>query len=342
MTVDDLGDAYERSGLVLVLGAGVSRKSDLPTWSELLAALAIEFIGPGGAALLDELKSQGFGAPAIASVLESHCPKGVSFADAVRDKLYADFPYYDASGTGAREESGFADYVARTNHTLAAVAALCARKHPHAQAFFANPRIHAIINFNFDAIFRKYVFARYGPLVRTTERASKSRIPDRISVYHLHGYLRFDAKLGQKDKESDKLVFTEQQYFDFTTDQLSLFTYTFLYLLREYPCLFIGLSMQDANLRRLLHHSYDERVNGHGEEGEADIAAGKSTRHFAILQQGSETSREAAERSLLRLGVQPLWVTDHAEIPGLLGKVYERDLCLWSDVFDSQADVPPS
>src|SRR4051812_30429711 len=78
------------------------------------------------------------------------------------------------------------------------------------------------LNFNLDAIFRVYVRRRYGrpPLVRTIERASKQREFGRINLYHMHGYLRFGPKSGNsRDEASDKLVFTEQEYYDFFSNQ---------------------------------------------------------------------------------------------------------------------------
>ena len=39
---------------------------------------------------------------------------------------------------------------------------------------------------------------------------------------------------------------------------MEMYTYTLLHMFREYRCLFIGLSMTDENIRRLLHYSKDE------------------------------------------------------------------------------------
>jgi SIR2-like domain len=331
MSLSDLKTAYRRDGLVLVLGAGLSRKSGLPTWAELLDELAMELIGSDGPGIVADLRSDGLSLPAIAGVLESHCKGKGKFADLVRDTLYRRFPYYGAT-LDRRKKDEFIVDVAAANPTLAAVAAFCAVSGSGSVEFDRNPLVRAIVNFNFDAIFRKYIFARYGRLVRTVERASKSSIPGRINVYHLHGYLRFDAKRDRRDKENDKLVFTEQEYFDFTADPLALFTYTFMHFLREHACLFIGSSMQDENLRRLLYRSFRERVKAYEEENERD-AVKKSIRHFAILTIGGKSSRNSAAMSLERLGVRPVWIDGFEQIPALLGRTYEATGAKWSDVF---------
>lgn len=176
------------------------------------------------------------------------------------------------------------------------------------------------------------------------ERSSKSKLAAgtrKIHAYHMHGYLRFDKKMGQPAKESTRLVITEQEYFDFVNNPNSLFNYTFLFLLREYPCLFIGLSMTDDNIRRLLHYSMTERREGLVEEpgnsnpkATADAPEVQTVRHFAIFKRfQSENLNWLTETSLLNLGTRVLWVEDFAEIPGRLGQVYESTGNTWQTVF---------
>jgi len=99
-------------------------------------------------------------------------------------------------------------------------------------------------------------------------------------------------------------VFTEQQYFDFFDRPNTLFNYTFLYLLREYSCVFVGMSMTDVNVRRLIHYCKSDVLRGYLEENTATAdAEEKSTRHFALLPK-SDSPRldEAITHGLERLG----------------------------------------
>lgn len=154
----------------------------------------------------------------------------------------------------------------------------------------------------------------------------------------MHGNLRFDRKANRPGKEADKLVFTEQEYFDFFNSPTSLFNYTFLYLLREYSFLFIGLSMQDNNIRRLLHYSRKERVLAYEEEkkktrDEIDSAV---LRHFAILRRfESEAKRELIERALNYLGTLVIWVDDYESIPELFGELLVAGGYDWSTVYNN-------
>jgi len=151
----------------------------------------------------------------------------------------------------------------------------------------------------------------------------------------MHGFIRFDKDLGDlRHGAPDRRVLTEQEYFNFYNDPNGLFNYTFLYLLREHPCLFLGASMIDDNIRRLLHYSKKEREMGYIQEGRADEAEEKSIRHYAVLK--SPPSQEIAgltEISLKRLGVNVLWLNDFAEMPDLLAKVYESASGTWGDVY---------
>ena len=55
------------------------------------------------------------------------------------------------------------------------------------------------------------------------------------------------------------------------------------YLLCEYFCLFIGLSLNDDNIRRLLHYSKVEREHSFEREGVSQPDEREIIRHFAIL-----------------------------------------------------------
>jgi hypothetical protein len=350
-----LTEAYRKRGLVLVIGAGVSQRSGLPTWTALLGRMADALnerggphFAPGGTKFVNNLRRTGFSLGAIASLFRALCASGqqgdLEFTMLLRDALYRDFtPYRNRHATGDLQaevlEAG------RANTTLRAVAAMCAvqgRTDSGEQIYLRNPQIHGIVTFNADTLLREYVEARYRGrraghlLVRSIERASKDPDPDKISIYYMHGLLRFDLKAQNPDKEaSDKLVFTEQQYFDFFNDPTSQFNYTFLYLLREHPCLFIGLSLQDDNIRRLLHYSQRERVHayrdeqsslGHSPKNGTQDFERKARRHFVLLKRNpSKPTLDAlTTRSLSLLGVTAIWFDRFADIPAILRAVYHQ------------------
>jgi hypothetical protein len=162
----------------------------------------------------------------------------------------------------------------------------------------------------------------------------------RTNLFHLHGLLRFDvgtAKSGRLDRSKeapDGVVLTEHDYFDFFNAPNSMFNYTFLFLLREYSCLFVGSSMTDDNIRRLLYYSSSERRRHLLAEGEdEDEADRRALRHFAILEHSSGVQDQLIESSLASLGVTPLWLDRYSELPTRLGHIYEATDTTWEAVF---------
>jgi len=349
-----LTEAYHKRGLVLVIGAGVSQRSGLPAWTALLGRIADALndrgdrdFAPGGRQFVNNLRRAGFSLAAIASLFRARCASGqqgdLEFTTLLRDALYRDFkPYRNRHATAELHASVLE--AGRVNRTLRAVAAMCAvegRTDTGEQIYRRNPKIHGIVTFNADTLLREYVEARYGRrgghlLVRSIERASKAPDPDKIGIYYMHGLLRFDLKAQDPDKESsDKLVFTEQQYFDFFNDPTSQFNYTFLYLLREHPCLFIGLSLQDDNIRRLLHYSQRERVqayrdeqssHGHSPKNPAQDFERKARRHFVLLKRNPSKRKldDLTTQSLSLLGVMAIWFERFTDIPAILRTVYQQ------------------
>ena len=329
----DLAAAYCGRGVVLALGAGASVQSGLPTWGELLRRLSVHAFGDHGPELLQQLGRQGYAYPAIGSIIEAECTaRGVTagpaeFTHLIRHELYRDFPFYP-QGVDDANRAEFLR-VLGGNATLRAVASLCAMRRADGQgdAFAINPRVHAVVNFNLDALLRVFTQERYRTFIlKVVERASAGSYHGRISEYHMHGYLHFDRRhFGNPRRETTARVFTEQEYFDFFDRPHSAFNYTFLYLLREFTCLFVGMSMRDDNVRRLLHYSRVEREQSYRAAGRPiDRAERKSLRHFALLaRMPTEELCRIAESSLRRLGVRVLWLDGYAELPARLRWLYE-------------------
>lgn len=342
-----LHEVYGERGLTLALGSGVSYGCGLPDWDELLKRLARNSPEGDKGRLYKALKKDGYSLPAIASVIETFYGKR-EFTEAVKEHLYEDFPF--KHGVKGRNRKPFIKSVKKCNLTLASVASLCTLPEEQGR-FIPNPRIHAVINTNYDSVFRAYMGRRYrmsmrhpnslgaDRLVRSVERPSAGSKYGRIPVYYVHGFIRFDRDIEDRQSgAADMRVLTEQEFFNFFNNPNGMFNYSFLHLLREHPCLFVGMSMKDDNVRRLLHYSKKERKAAYLTEGKsAEVAERKSVRHFAILKKpaGDGELAEAARVSLLRLGVVALWVKDYDEIHDRLRDLYESTspTLKWEEVF---------
>jgi hypothetical protein len=289
-----------------------------------------ECFGSDGRAFVEQLIAAGTTLPAIAGILESKRPRGVAFLDLLSKNLYRDFPFHDVV-IKEHQQRRLVKFVQDSNPTMRSVAALCARKASDTE-FVSNEMIRAVVNFNVDSVLRTYIRARYGSyLFRTIESPSKIGRVGRIPIYHMHGFLKFYRSERQDDDDEVRCVFTEGEYYDFFNRPNSIFNYTFLYLLREFNCLFVGMSMTDENIRRLLHYStseYRQRALERGAASPDRIAL----RHFAILKRsGSAKIDELTDVSLRRLGTRVLWITDFAEVPQRIAYVYREED--WTKVY---------
>jgi hypothetical protein len=319
--------------MVLALGAGVSAGSGLPQWTDLLRFLARRYLTHPRISFDYLVRYCDENPTMIAGMVRQRFSSQRAFGEAVRQALYSTGPFrrfFNKDFTEVGRE--FVQQMHRANPTMHAVASLCVVPNETSPGsgvtprYFPNPAIRAIINFNFDALLRLYVHGRFGRnILRTIDRASAGSHPRRISLYHVHGYLRFlrlrPDSSSLRYESPDLVVLAEEDYFDFFDRSGSVFNYSLRYLLREYTVLFVGMSMKDVNLRRILHYSMSEQM-------QSRLAAGESTRrnirHFAILNgaRATRTVRHYAEIDLRRLGVQPLWIESFDEIPRRLGDLY--------------------
>ncbi len=324
---ENLKKVYERKGIVLVLGAGISIGSGLPTWKELLRNVASHCFGSDGQELFDNLLSHGYSLPAIASAIENVCGERLAFVKQVRTSLYRRFK--------ARTKLDLVSHVQENNSTLRAVAALCAIHTSNNNKYYPNPRLKSVVTFNLDTLLENFTEVRFKTkILRNIENPAISSTPQMISVYHMHGYLPFNKNVTNKEYAVDGLVLTEQDYFEFFNNPTSLFNYTFLHLLHNHSCLFVGLSMLDENIRRLLHYSIQERRIALASVGVSSKSSMIPLRHFAVLGRiENQQTKISVEDLLCRLGVRPLWLNSFEELPDFLGYVYQSNKDDWDNVY---------
>lgn len=328
---EELRKAYADRHLALGLGAGVSQSSNLPGWNELVCRVG-DRLGVTRKTVTSLLDAR-FDATVVASYLRSRAGSHEKFVEAVRASLYRDFTFREAVGRGNHRR--FAAHIRETNPTLHAVGTLCGIRVDD-DRYAPNPRVRAIMTLNIDALLEIYTRARFRTRVlRTVERASASASSSRIHSYHIHGFLIRDLPSGRPSRSvesDDRLVLTEQQYFDVVANASGFVNYTMLHLLREHRFLFVGLSMTDPNLRRALHLSFSERVRELQAEGETEAdSRRRADRHWAVVQRRGREIDAATAGVLHVLGVTPIWIREWLEVPALLRALYETTGDCWDD-----------
>lgn len=132
-----------------------------------------------------------------------------------------------------------------------------------------------------------------------------SRIPDKniIPVYHVHGYI--PKKEIDESIETD-IILGEKEYHDIYVDSFNWGNIEQLHALTRNTCFFIGMSMSDPNVRRLL----DISISG----GDVDIT---DRPHYVFLRK-IEYDVDFTETIMHSFGVNCIWYDQHEDLPKIL------------------------
>jgi hypothetical protein len=318
--LDALKAAYASPGLSLVLGAGVSASCGAPSWTELLLRLhnlAASKQWSVDLSWLSEVYSESVAAdgPLISARL------AVAGADDQSDEFRAKLREEIYRGVDAKKRSALVEQLAR-------LAQLCEGR----------AGIKAVLTYNYDVLLEEE-FDHLGRGYRRLDRNDRGSSHG-IEVRHVHGFL------GRKQLDHEWVVLTERAYHLEYASPFSWSNVVQLNAFRESSCLFVGLSMTDPNLRRLLEAAkesatpnhfcllrrtsgvalqsglgaiWETRGRGKGKpsEGQKDQVA----RRFELTALMVDATRTAA---LAELGVKTVWYKEHDELPGVIESIKDK------------------
>lgn len=155
-----------------------------------------------------------------------------------------------------------------------------------------------VLTYNFDEYLEKYlddISVTYNSLFD-----SKCSVDDRTSIYHVHGFLpEVDYKSHMQQRHMRSIYLTEEDYDELYNHPYSWQISSQLSFFRENTCLFVGCSLADPNIRRLLEMTKQEnRI------------------HYAILTRDSLSLNDlmVASNHFARLGIEVIWVKDFRDI----------------------------
>lgn len=303
-----LKDALSSNQLTLVCGAGVSQDSLIPSWNELLLGIldnAINFDivqkapNSGNLNLEDLVKKFPQSNIIVGKYLKQLL--GNDFEESVRKLLYKQYSAVEESDL---QNINYMGYIPSIKYHYAgklilAIAELARPKR-------TGKRLESIITFNFDDLIEGALRSEAidcCPIWKEGQRSTADVLP----IYHVHGYL---PKAGELDNPN--LVFSEDAYHSQFIDPFSWSNLIQLNTYSKNVCLFVGLSLVDPNLRRLLdisHRKNNDRKNY--------IIMRKDTRDNRI----NEIYSTLFEQDANSLGLNVLWVSEYSEIPEFLKKI---------------------
>lgn len=163
-----------------------------------------------------------------------------------------------------------------------------------------------ILTYNFDEYLENYLDelrVQYNSLYDC-----ECMMSDKIPIYHIHGYLpRVEYKSHIPKRNMESIYLTEENYNTLYNSPYSWQISSQLSCFRESTCLFIGCSLADHNIRRLL-----------------EMTAKEHRHHFAILTKDKMTTVDLlrATNHFSRIGVEIIWVEDFTSISAQLKKLY--------------------
>jgi hypothetical protein len=239
-----------RGGVTLVLGAGVSIEAGVPNWRGLAVRIWEQALKAStGGPPVDELDIEKIVQdpqflPIIFELAQERLGNR-AFVETLKDCIYQTVQPRLTRHVGT---------------TVGTVAAAISRDH----GLGPRRRIVRVVTFNADELLREALRGhtdRRGQFWQTMDHAVSTvpfgRGEQHVPIYHVHGFLPRRGAFAESYSEH-RLVFTDSQYWESGTSQASLANRTMNTALADSHCLFIGLSMTDANLLRWLALRYNE------------------------------------------------------------------------------------
>jgi len=285
-----LRNALKDNRLTLVCGAGVSVASGIPSWNELLVDILNDVFNSTTNSTNVLPKDLLAAFPQSNLILGKYLKLLLhdNFEKEVQRHLYKKYNQSDAERTSFDTLTGI----------MKAIVDIARPKR-------TGKRLESIITFNFDDLIEQALTA-YGIDFCPIWEDGQTHCPEELPIYHVHGYLPNKTFIKRPN-----LVFSEGAYHSQFIDPYSWANLTQLNSYASNICLFIGLSLSDPNLRRLLDLSW--RRN-------------KRCKHYIIMKKLADnsvgkTATMLFELDAASLGLNVIWCSTYDEIPNLLNSI---------------------
>lgn len=287
-----LSNALRMGRLTVVCGAGVSVGAGVPVWNDLLLRLLESMIDR-----LSENKALKLGSNAAREFSERQGASSLILGKYLKNNLGKDFSKYVRDALYAKNPT-----------TCDVIDAIVELARPQRDG----KPLDSIITFNFDALVEENLAAARIP-ARAIYTEAIRHSSDELPIYHVHGYLPRNGKVASESE----IVFSEDAYHGQFIDPFSWSNLIQLNKLTHNTCLFVGISLTDPNLRRLLDVAWRKNPD-------------KTLSHFVFKRRPKWGSKNDAlddlttlleEQDANALGLNVVWVDEYAEIPEILRSV---------------------
>lgn len=277
--------AFQEQDAVLFLGAGVCQSAGLPSWEGLLKNIYTQISNENYPKYSKIKKDCGDSCIIIAKYLQTTYNSIENTADKLRFNQLVHSALYSS-----------ADESKASSPLIKAISSLIQSKN-----------VESVINYNYDNLIELQMEGQTVHVCSITKgnRAINHYIP----IYHVHGLLEKDGG----SSGSSEIVLSEDEYHAMYNDAYIWSTIEQLHALNNKHCFFIGLSMNDPNLRRLLDASIKD--------------SDQTAYHYAFLKEPSKRSKyyemdkRIKSEILRKYGINVIWYKKHDELPSILMKL---------------------
>jgi SIR2-like protein len=352
-------EAYTRRGLVLYLGAGVSCSIGLPTWWHLIQSLTITMMTEQVDTALAELRKLTPERIAQAKLkIQEEVLDGAAadksiliLARSIKNHFGPRLPYEVAQAlyrplfqsgdallhvlTRGTQGNSLQSYAPLKNSELFKAIVNLARAQRDVRG------VQAIVNLNYDDLIEEWMRdsgIRCDTLLSGRRPARDASLP----CYHVHGVLPFrkvpEMEIGETvppEKQRAALedmrgrfignfVFSEDEYHTEYSDPYRWSNLTMINQLGRFSGLFVGLSLQDPNLRRLIdvtHRQFPDILNY--------AILTRKTPRTATSRSRQSTLQDLFEKvetdSFDDIGVKVIWTDNFDEVPARIFDICNID-----------------
>lgn len=294
--IKDLKRSLKSGNLTMVCGAGVSIAANIPSWSDLLVQLLDAMMKklsnntniPNKNINSIDFQQKLGSSLVIGKYLKSNL--GKDFLTELRDALYRNDP-----------------------KTCDLINAIVDISRPQRDG----KPLDSIITFNFDALLEENMAQNNIKFKALYDEGIRNKAEE-LPIYHVHGYLPREGKLSPQND----VVLSEDAYHTQFIDPFSWANLIQLNKLSQNTCLFVGISLTDPNMRRLLDVSKRKEVEGSLNhyiiKKIPSLSSHKKKNSSSKKYRNDELMMFLEEQDANDLGLNVLWVEGFDEVPRLI------------------------
>lgn len=268
--INRLKKDIKNRNLSLILGAGVSVDYGALSWSKLVNAYEEEVLSLKNQAITDKLKDK----LGSTNLIHAQLYKDMLGEDEFIKRLYKSL-----YGEYSKDKL-------KINTTLFEVANFI-----NESSTKMNIRV---LTYNYDDFLEQYIKEHHFKIKYNVVYNESGLVNGNTPIYHVHGYLPYGFKMNDKHSKDymDSIKLTEDDYNFLYNNPYTWQIQTQLELFRKTNCLFIGCSLTDPNIRRLLKLSKESEQT-----------------HYSIMNAKGLTKYELSmiEKHFEGMGVRIIW-----------------------------------